>query len=192
MLKWAFLSLFLCQIYPTDYNLQVWGWGWLVRMPSQQGACNGEENVLCGTSPPLMPWNTCKWRPPLVWMWRDIPHFGENMQGWTRLPWVLEVFESQGIRIYWPFNDRMYGQSCFQSVSEPVLTPFRSIPIWNLITLSPRLTLISLYRFRYLCSGSACPVSSLYSLDLVVHFPCLPLRTLSCSYLGPALDPRRT
>ena len=77
-------------------------------------------------------------------------------------------------------------------LSEPVLTPFRSAPIRNLITLSLRLTLISLYRFWYLRSGSARPVSSLYDLDFVVHFLCLPLRTLfrrlPRTRFGPSLD----
>ena len=65
-------------------------------------------------------------------------------------------------------------------LSEPVLTPFRSIPIRNLITLSPSLTSISLYRFQYLHSGSARPISSRYSLDFVVRF--LVFR------FGPSLD----
>ena len=77
-------------------------------------------------------------------------------------------------------------------VSEQVLTPFQSVPIRNLITLSPHLTSISLYCFQYLHSGSTRPISPRYSLDLVVHFPCLLLRTLFRSYLRPALDPRRT
>ena len=76
-----------------------------------------------------------------------------------------------------------------KKVSEPVLTPFQSVPIWNLITLSLCLTPISLYHFQYLCSRSTHPILPHYSLDLVVHFPCLPLQTLFHSYLGPASDP---
>ena len=77
-------------------------------------------------------------------------------------------------------------------LSEPVLTPFQSVPIWTLITHLPCLTSISLYRFWYLRSGPACPFSPHCSLDLVVCFPCSPFQTFLCRYHRPALNPRWT
>ena len=88
-------------------------------------------------------------------------------------------------------EDRLQDQH-EEIVSELVLTPFRSVPIRNLISLSPRLTSISLYCFQYLPSGSTRPVSPRYTLDCVVRFLCLPLQTLFRSYLRPASDPRWT
>ena len=75
-------------------------------------------------------------------------------------------------------------------MSAPVLTPFWSIPIWNLITCSPYLTLISLYHFWYLHPGPVCPFSPCCNLDLVAHLPCLPFWISLHSYCGPTLDPR--
>ena len=74
-------------------------------------------------------------------------------------------------------------------MSEPILTPFQSIPIRNLITCLPCLTLISLYCFWYLRSGPVCLTSSCYSLDLVVCLPCLPFWISLHRYCGPTSNP---
>ena len=95
----------------------------------------------------------------------------EDQVGTWEATWVFgEELEMHHIEL----NHNVLG--C-QDLSEPVLTPFQSIPIRNLICLSPSLTSISLYRFRYLRSGSALPISPRYTLDFVVRFLCLPLRT---------------
>ena len=67
-------------------------------------------------------------------------------------------------------------------VSEPVLTPFRSVLIQTPITHLLCLTLISLYCFRYLHSGPTRPFSPCCSLDLVVRLPCFLFRTSLCRY----------
>ena len=73
-------------------------------------------------------------------------------------------------------------------VSEPILTPFQSVPIRTPITYLPCLTSISLYRFQYLHSGPTCPFSPCCSLDLVVCLLCFLFQTSLCRYHRPASD----